>query len=261
MNATNRTGVSTTDRSLEIVEYLKQEDDATMRELTAAFDLSKSTVHKHLTTLMDHGYVTKRGEEYRLGLAFFNKGQYVKSRRAYFEVADEIIRELDAELEEDIEFVVENAGKGILAKKSTHKRNKYEEGEALPEGGTYYHLHSMAAGKVILANLPEERVHEIVEKWGLPAYTEATITDPDELFAELRRIRARGYALSDEEFTTGMRAVSCCVHGLSGEALGALAVCAPIYRMHGDEFTEELPKRVATYVDRFEERLREANQL
>jgi DNA-binding IclR family transcriptional regulator len=258
MTNVEREGVSTTARSLEIVEYLQREDGATMRELVSTFDVSKSTVHKHLTTLRNNGYVTKRGEVYRLGLAFFNKGQYVESERAYLDIADDIVDELDSELKEDIEFVVENAGRGLVVAESTHKRNRYD-GEFFPHyRGRYYHLHAMAAGKVLLARFSEERVRSIVDRWGLPGYTDSTVVDVEELLEELRRTSERGFALSDEEFSQGLRAVACCVDDPEGNPLGALAVCAPIYRMTGEEFTETIPRQVATYARRFEDRLEEA---
>ncbi|HUT15695.1 MAG TPA: IclR family transcriptional regulator C-terminal domain-containing protein, partial [Anaerolineae bacterium] len=50
--------------------------------------------------------------------------------------------------------------------------------------GNRAHLHATALGKAMLAHLPEDELEAIVASTGLPAYTEATITDMDALMAD-----------------------------------------------------------------------------
>jgi DNA-binding IclR family transcriptional regulator len=58
--------------------------------------------------------------------------------------------------------------------------------------------HCTAAGKAILAYLPEERVAELAAK-GLPRFTPKTICDQATLLRELERVRSQGYAVNTEE--------------------------------------------------------------
>jgi DNA-binding IclR family transcriptional regulator len=64
-----------------------------------------------------------------------------------------------------------------------------------------------------------------------PSPTSAVITDEADLLAEVRRIRARGYATSDEEFETGVVAVSAPVVDFSGRVVAAINVSAPKARI------------------------------
>lgn len=255
MNESENANVSTTARSLDILDQLQRTNGATVRELVESLNLSKSTVHKHLNTLQERGYVSQRGEIYRLGMAFYNKGQYVRAERSYLDIAEDVVNKLDEALDEDIEFVVENAGRGMITCESYHDRSLYEGGLSLQHRGVYHHLHTMAAGKAIMAYFSEEHVREIVNQWGLPAYTDDTITDFDSLLEELERTRERGYALSDEEFTEGLRAVAYCIEHPDGSPLGALSVCVPIFRTSDAVFREVLPKDVGRYAAELEKRI------
>ena len=66
--------------------------------------------------------------------------------------------------------------------------------------------HALALGKVVLALAPAQAVDAYIEA-GLRRFTPSTITDPDELRAELRRIRRSGVACDREEFDVDV----CCM--------------------------------------------------
>ena len=250
-----RNGVATTARSLNLIEYIQQHDGATVREITNDLDLSKSTVHKHLNTLVDHGYLTKRGEQYLLGLMFYNKGEYVQAERRYFTVAREIVAELEDEVNEDVEFVVEMAGRGMIVCESNDERIRYGGSLQFQHEGLYFPLHTMAAGKALLAEMSNDRIRELANRQGLPAYTDETITTIDGLIAEVEATREQSYAISREEFTEGLCAVSRCVRHDDGTVLGAITVCIPIFRATEEELNQRLPRKIGKYVEELEERI------
>src|SRR3712207_8259036 len=76
------------------------------------------------------------------------------------------------------------------------------------EVGRRVHLHCTGVGKTLLAQLPRETAREIVERAGLPRRTPRTITDIDELMAQLAVISRQGYALDDGEQEAGVRSVA-----------------------------------------------------
>jgi DNA-binding IclR family transcriptional regulator len=61
--------------------------------------------------------------------------------------------------------------------------------------------------------------------------TAATLTTPAELKADLAAIRARGYAIDDEEVEEGVRCVGMAVLGHNGRPIAAISVSAPSFRM------------------------------
>ena len=67
--------------------------------------------------------------------------------------------------------------------------------------------------------------------------TDKTITSEAALRAELAGVRARGYAITDEELEPGLIAVAAPVHGFDGAVVAALSVSAPTTRMNRDRLT------------------------
>jgi len=94
------------------------------------------------------------------------------------------------------------------------------------EIGKSFPLHCTAMGKIHLAFGPQKlRDHILASK--LDAYTEATITTPETLTAELERVRTQGYAIDDEEISRGLTCIGAPIYGLNGEVIAALSLTAP----------------------------------
>lgn len=241
----------TTETSFEIIEAIKEQDGATLTELANHLHLAKSTIHKHLATLYKHDYVLKEGREYHLGFKFLNMGEYIKSRKEIYKIAKRKIQKLENMTGEEVDFTVENQGRLV-----TIHENFDEKIKSLGfRSGVYNHMHDNAAGKAILAEFTRERVEEIIETWGLPEKTDNTITSSDELHAELEQVRDRGYAINDEEYLRGLRAVGATVTKTDGSVCGAMSVTGPTYRMKEDILHKEIPDTLLSVIDEFQEEL------
>lgn len=236
--------VSTTRTSLELIEFIRKHGGARVDQLVEESDLSSSTVHRHLVTLEQQGYVQRYGETFQLGLKFLDLSGYVRSQWPLDAIID-TVSTLGQQTEEEIDFFTVDRGRLISLEshhQKYHKTLRYREGEETGEYySRYYHMHTMAAGKALLAEYPKSQIEAIVDQWGLPANTENTITSESELFDELETIRERGYATDDEEYAPGLRTVGKVVHNPNGGLFGALNVAGPQYRMNGVVLTEEIP--------------------
>lgn len=260
-------GIKTTGTSFDVIEVIQDLDGARTTEVAAELDVAKSTAHKHLKTLERRGYLTNVAGEYRIGLRFLNLGEYARTRWPCYSLIQEAVADLGDSTEEDVDFCVEENGRVYTLCESYHKWEKYHESQAgyRVDLGDCYYMHSVASGKAILATFSADEVRQVVDRWGLPALTDNTITDVDALFAELDQVRERGYALADEEYVEGLRTVSSAVAPSNGPVLGALSVSGPAYRMTGavlhdeivgvlDEVVGSLERRVgAEYPDKFYE--------
>ncbi len=80
---------------------------------------------------------------------------------------------------------------------------------------------SIAAGKLLLAFRDPWR--QVVLASPLDAVTERTLAEPGALRADLERVLERGYAIEDEEFRAGVRAIAVPVHS-GEEVVAALAL-------------------------------------
>jgi DNA-binding IclR family transcriptional regulator len=233
-----RRPVTTVETTFALLERLKQEGPLGPTALADDLGMAKSTVHRHLQTLERAGVVVSTEEGYRLGLRLFDFGVVARNEHALYAVAKPKVDELARETGEKVWCITEEAGRGI------HLYGATGEGSVRTDArdGTRTYLHQHAAGKAILAHLPDGWVDEICDRHGLPARTEHTITDREELFADLDRVRDRGYALNREESVPKLHAVGVPITDEAGHAIGAISVSGPSSRLAGDRLTDELPQ-------------------
>jgi DNA-binding IclR family transcriptional regulator len=230
-----------TEKTIRVVETLREMDGAGVTELANRLGLSKGTVHDYLSTLRQHNYVVKEGNEYHVGLGFFELGEYARNRIRIYHVARPEVSKLAEETGEVANLLVEEHGLGVYL-----YRERGENAVTLDtHTGKRRYLHNTALGKAILAHLSEGRVEEILDRYGLPKANENTITDRDELYEELDAIRDRGYAYCDQERVEGLQCVAVPLTSCSdNRVLGAISVAGPSTRMKGDRISEEIPDKL-----------------
>lgn len=248
----NRSGALTTvETSLRIVEAIATLEGARVSEISEHLEIPVSTVHGHLKTLHEQSYLTKEGDEYHVGLQFLNHGGQARERKQGYQLAEEKVEKLAAETNERAQFIVEENGRGYYV----HTESGEDAVLADARIGKRIYLHDSAAGKSILAQLPESRVHDIIDRWGLPAYTEHTITDREELFEELEQVREQGYALNIQETHEGLHAVGATVKTYQGQVLGAFSVSGPSNRLKGSRLRGEVAEFLRGVTNELELRL------
>ena len=229
--------VNTTVRTFDIIQYLQRQGPAKLSKIATDLEMSQSTVHRHLDTLYNLRYVSREGKKYVLGLRFMRLGQSARTRNPSFRRAKQSVRELANQTGERAQFVVEDHGLGVYLYLETGE-------QAIETGmgpGRQIHLHCSSAGKAILANYSRDHVEKILDQWGLPKQTDSTITDREELYEELDRVRERGVAFNREEHVSGLTAASVPVKTDGGEVLGTLSISAPSDRMQGERLEETIP--------------------
>jgi DNA-binding IclR family transcriptional regulator len=229
--------VQATETTLRVVEALQVLEGGRVNEIANHLDKPPSTVHRHLNTLLKHDYVTKKGDEYLLGMRFLTVGGVVQNRDPAYEMAKHTVEELAELTGERVQFLVEEHGYRIYVHTTTGEQAVRTDSRIGKRGL----LHCSAAGKSILSQLPDPYVEEILDRHGLPQVTPHTITDRDELEAELEEIRQRGVAYNREESTEGLNAVGTVVKGPQGRLIGGLSVSSPAHRLKNERLSTEIP--------------------
>lgn len=223
-------------KTLDVVEALWRAEGAGVTELTELVDLPKSTVHAHLSTLREKGYVVQDEGEYRLSLRFLTYGEHVKNAQPLYGVAQDPIDDL-----------AERTGERVFC--STYQNALatvlyVAEGERSLDSditvGTHMYPHASATGKAMMAHMTDDRIDAIVEEWGLPRFTQSTITSRDDLYAELERVRQRGVAINDGEYRPGVHVVAAPIVPGEGPVAGAIALSGPEQRLHSEWGEDEL---------------------
>lgn len=232
---TSRT-LKSTEKTLEIIELLIERGGARPSTLADILDLSPSTVHAHLATLEQHQYVSNTGGVYDIGLKFMRISRYVRNRDPAYERAKKYTEQLAEETGCRVVFIVEEHGRGTYFHVCS---GEYERWDHTDEG-SQFHLNTTAAGKAILAELPRERAVEIIERHGLVRRTENTITDRDELVAELDEIEETGYAVNHEEDILGITGYGVSVVRGDGTVLGAFGIGGPVEKITSDWLEDDI---------------------
>ena len=236
--------IKSVDKALQILDYIAETGQCSVSKIADHIGLSPGTVHTHLATLKSRGFVQQKGEQYTLGMEFIPFSERVRYQtplyRAGKDEVDKLAHEHDAvahlatEYDGKLLLLHETFGKDAVGKQiHIEKRNEPQE-----------HMHSTAAGKVILAHMPREEVDELIDKVGLPAYTSHTVTTKESLYEELDRIAEQRYAVNEEEVVHGNKGIGAPVLHDNGDVAGAISISGPANNWRDVRLEEELIESV-----------------
>jgi len=221
--------VRSVDRAAALLLALgESHGEAGVTELARRLGLHKSTASRLLATLEKRGLVEQDEEsgKYRLGLVVIR-------------LAERAERTLDLraiampELDRLARATRETTGLGILDGDQMLTVAQADGPNLVAVGdwtGRGVPLHSVAAGKVLLASMPEREIMRLVRR-GLDRFTDRTITGLEPLLEELARVRRRGYAMAFGEYDTGLNAIAAPVYDARGNIAAALDVWGPSFRL------------------------------
>ncbi|MFC6723540.1 IclR family transcriptional regulator [Halobium palmae] len=219
-----------------VVDGLREHGQMGVSQLAERLEMPKSTVHVYLKTLEDEGYVVNEDGSYRASLRFLELGGDIRQQLSIFQAVRPQVDDLSAETGEVANLGIEEGGQRVLLYSSEPSEGVFDNSPV----GQYTHMHRTALGKALLAQLPDARVREILDEHGLPRATENTITDRDELFAEIDEIRERGYSIEDEERRKGIKALAAPIrYDDDPSPVAAVSVSGPKPRI-GDVANDEL---------------------
>jgi DNA-binding IclR family transcriptional regulator len=238
MNAHNAKDelLKSVDLTFQILDEIRARDGAGVTALSQKFGVSKSTIHRHLSTLRKHGYVVQEGQTYHVGLRFLDLSMYVCQRKQTYEFIKKKVGELTDITGERVQYIVEENGYGVYVFSEIGEDGIYAKARV----GKRAPLHALSGGKAILSQLPKSRVKKIIDRRSLKRFTENTITDEDTLFAELEEVRERGFAVNKGEWTDDLYAVGVPICNSENKLFSGLSVSGPAYRMTDSRMEDEI---------------------
>ncbi|MFH8658407.1 IclR family transcriptional regulator [Streptomyces afghaniensis] len=224
-------------RSLRILEAVAQHQPVTVGELTKLFGLPKSTVQRTLVTLAEAGWLRANRKDttrWEIGARVLAVRPAALQGSSLFAAAREPMVRLRDTVNETIHLSVPDALQCMVVVDrvdcSHAVRTFHTVGDTSP-------LHATATGRAVLAHLPKQDVEELVTQ-GLERYSDATPTDPDELRAELDRIRVDGYAVNRNQYRPDVCAIAAPVLDEEGTPLATVAISMPDSRYDADRLPE-----------------------
>jgi DNA-binding IclR family transcriptional regulator len=230
----------------DVLSVLVENEGADLATVVESVDRTKSVVYDHLSTLEQMDYVVKEDGTYQLSLHWLKRGRRVRNQASIYEIVMPEIRRLARGLDtEMVTFAVEEQGR-IVAIEAIQTR---EDIEYDTKSGMYFPMHCSAAGKAILAHVSEERVHDVVDRHGLPSFTEETITSRDALLDELDEIRDSGVSYEFDEYHDGMATISVPIIAPGGDPLGAVSITGPSHHVSEPDVKSSLTNELLSTVN------------
>lgn len=197
-------------------------------EISRATGFHVSTAHRLLQTLTRRGYVEQDPgtRAYRLGPRVFELGSSYLSALDLTAVARPHLEALRDKLDESIHLGVYNRGEVVELGKASSTQAitvSLRPGQRCP-------AYCTALGKVLLTHLNSRDLAWFFDHVRLERRTSNTITRKPELLRELDQVRARGYAVDDEEMEPNLCCVGVPVRAAGGRVVAALSVAMPKMR-------------------------------
>lgn len=212
-NSMKRYGAPSVKKAFAILSAISSSKEGLgVSELARGLSMAKSTVHGMTSALEEVGAVMRdpRTKRYKLGFTLLEVG-----RSAYSQI------DLETSARPIMEDLMENTQTsvflGILNWDHVTVLDIVESRQDLKitaPVGTTMSLFAGAVGKVFLASMEKEQAEKIVKSKGLPAFTKNSIIDPELYHQELKQVKQQGYAIDDEEYILGVRAVASLIKGL-----------------------------------------------
>jgi DNA-binding IclR family transcriptional regulator len=243
-------------RATEILELIRTSDGgASISDLTGGSGLAKASVFRMLRTLEGTGLVERipGTDLYRLGVRCLEFGQGYLEQVDLRQDALPVMEGLRSRFNETVHLaVLDDQLRVVYLEKleTTHA-----VGLMMSRVGRTAPSFCTGLGKALLAGQADDVVGVLADSGQLRRYTDATICEPDDLRAELERIRERGYSLDLEEHERGVRCVAAAIGGPGGGPIAAISVAGPAQRLPERQLRGELAQAVMAAVREASHRL------
>ena len=230
--------VRAVDRTMELLGAVAEDGGRpkTLSEVARKADMPKPTTLRYLATLVELGFVEHEqgGEQgrYRLGVGLFSLAERAIGNADLRGLALPHMQRLLERYEETVNLAVFRQKRLVIIEVLEGLRS-IRQGARV---GEQDRLRSTALGKAILATYPDAEALELLHDEPTVRCTARTIMHDKDMLRELKSIRARGYAIDDEESEIGLRCVGVAIPVYSGHAFG-LSISGPSH-----VFTKDLAK-------------------
>jgi IclR family KDG regulon transcriptional repressor len=186
-------------------------DGMGISEISRDLDISKSTVHGIVSALEGQGALIRNpiSKRFNIGYALIELGKKAYSRVNLKEIARPFIEELMNNCQESVFIGVKNRNNVIILDVVESSKDY----KITSPVGTIIPLLAGAVGKVFMSEMNKKDVEEFIHNEGLKKFTEKTIVNRKEYIEELSNVKKYGFAVDDEEYLPGVRAVAAPIKG------------------------------------------------
>jgi len=229
--------VQSLERGLSVIRAFDAEHPKlTLSEVAASTSLSRAAARRFLRTLVQLGYMRSEGSRFALRPKILELGYAYLSSLSLPEVAMPHLEQLVEQVHEsssvseldgdDVVYIARVPTKRIMA--------------VTISVGTRFPAYATSMGRVLLAAQSDERLDAYLGSVSLRGLTGHTITSVTALRRELRKIRAQGWALVDQELEEGLRSIAAPLRNVDGQVIAAINISTHAGRRTLETIVDEL---------------------
>lgn len=213
-------------KGLQVIEtFTVERPRQSIAEVAGASGLDRATARRCLLTLAHLGYADYDGKFFTLTPRVLRLGTACLAAMPLPHMVQPFLDRLSEELDESSSVSILDADEIVYVARAAQR--KVMSIALMP--GSRLPAYCTSMGRVLLAALPEPEAARRLHARPLAARTPLTLTDPDAVMAELRIVRAQGYAVIDQEVELGLRSIAVPLLNARGVAVAALNLGLPVH--------------------------------
>jgi IclR family transcriptional regulator, pca regulon regulatory protein len=233
----DRDYVNSLARGLEVIRaFNRSKSSMTLSEVAERTAMTRAAVRRFLLTLVREGYAETDGKYFKLRPKVLELGFSLLASMDITEIMQPVIEELAEKLQESV-FVA------MLDEDSVRYVARATSNRVVSVGiniGSRAPAHAVSTGRVLLAGLSDDKLHEYLDTAVLVKQTQYTVTSKVQLASIIEETRRQGWSIVDQELEVGLRSISAPIRNRSGETVAALNVCCPSVRLTTKEMQAKI---------------------
>lgn len=229
---------TTVQKAFTILEVLARSDARRgITDLAGELGLSKSNVHRLLSTLIQLGYVVNEDGRYGPTSKLWELGSLIIGRYDVRRLARPTMEVLARQSGETVHLsVLDEISCEVVY---IDKIESVQAVRAYSEVGGRAPAHCVATGKALLAELPDAALLALGGR--LTAHARRSITTVQELLRQVAQIRRDRFAVNHGEWRESVRGVASVIRGADGRAAAAIGISGPAGRLTQDFIRRTAP--------------------
>lgn len=227
--------LSTLARGLSVLRaFTKERPEMTLSEVAAATSLNPAVARRCLNTLVQLGYVGRKGKQFLLTPEVMGFASAFIESMNLEEVVRPHLQEMRDNTGDSTSLaVLSNAEILYLLHVSTNRMIRLVAGY-----GTRFPAYATSLGRVLLAYQTSERIAAYLSDVELHPFTDKTVSSTTTLEKLLRQCRKDGYASVQDELDYGIVSVAVPVFDENGDILAAINCSTATTRVRRAEMVE-----------------------
>ena len=217
-------------KSLRLLKlYTSQQSEWRTNDMVRELGYHKSSVQRIVDTLETEGFLARIMADkitYSLGPEILFLGNVAESKLDIKSVARPIMVHLVDQVHETSYLCIVDQYQCYYIETvecSQPIRTVHSLGQRNP-------LHCTGVGKVLLSGMTNDEIDRVIAERGLKKYTPNTITNRNDLFEEIERVRNEGVAFDHEELNIGVKCIAAPILNRAGRVVASVSISGPSQR-------------------------------